>query len=846
MARRALFPFLLTLISCSDEAPPEPAAPKVPSAPVRLVTDTDGITHIYGKSDADTFYGAGYAMARDRLFQMEVSRSRAFGRMAELFGKARRKDDIGARAFGFAELGRQDYERLRREQPAEAALLDAWTAGVNARIEEVRRGDAPRPYGLGPEELNFVPEAWEPFHGAAVAKTLAFGLSSSFESELLATAVYRLAPELASKVPILQPSYDEYIMAPGKTVDPSQVVPPKLASFTPPSTEGPGPSFAALAPLSGVLGERGASNNWAIEGSYSSNGRPLLAGDPHQALTSPTRLWPLHMSSVEGGGTLDVVGFAFAGTPTVQLGHNARVGWTATTNFADVMDMWDVKLTEDGSAVLLGGEARPVARRSEVIKIRDEGAPYGQNTEETVEVVAVPGFGILIPDVVLPVPRQLLVSGDAILFQWTGFQPTLEFSAYLGMDRARNVKEYEAAVDRIEVGAQNFVAADAEKILLHVPGKIPDRGDPSSRPMPWRILPGDDARTLWSGAYLGRDRIPHLEDPPSGYIATGNTDPWGFTADGNVENDPFYYGTFFATGFRPYRIRGALDKLLAQKGKLDRGDMEEVQRDVESPMAETLVPLITGAAAAISTDPALAEFQGRDDLASLASALGSWDRRFTLDSGPALLFLGVEWFAAKRLFEGLASGLLFYGIAEESPPFFPGLLRNVVAGRFAGASALLPPGGKHELMLRSLDDAAQWLTGVFGSADPKGYSLGKLHAAEFPTAYGGKLEIGRFPIPGSLDTINVSPAPFFADGGKPLPAFACTEMALYRMALQFGEDGVPEATFDLAQGSDENPGAPFFSNLQGDWVAAKHRPLRFRKAEVEAAKAGEVTLPAAP
>jgi penicillin amidase len=83
MVRRALLPLFLALISCSDEAPPELAAPKIPSAPVRLVTDTDGITHIYGKSDADTFYGAGYAMTRDRLFQMEVSRSRAFGRMAE-------------------------------------------------------------------------------------------------------------------------------------------------------------------------------------------------------------------------------------------------------------------------------------------------------------------------------------------------------------------------------------------------------------------------------------------------------------------------------------------------------------------------------------------------------------------------------------------------------------------------------------------------------------------------------------------------------------------------------------------------------------------------------------------
>ena len=72
-------------------------------------------------------------------------------------------------------------------------------------------------------------------------------------------------------------------------------------------------------------GNWSASNNWAVDAARSSNGRPLLAGDPHQALTSPTRLWPLHMSSAEGGGSLDVIGFAFVGTPTVQLPPGAVV-----------------------------------------------------------------------------------------------------------------------------------------------------------------------------------------------------------------------------------------------------------------------------------------------------------------------------------------------------------------------------------------------------------------------------------------------------------------------------------------------------------------------------------------
>lgn len=833
-------PALSGALHCADEADQPLDAPvSVPAAPVRLVTDTSGVTHVYARSDADAFYGAGYAMARDRLFQMEVNRRRAQGRMAELFGQKRKKDDIGARSFHFSRLGEQDYERLRRERPGDADLLDAWARGINARIDEIRSGAAPRPYGLGPGEYDFVPEPWRPSDGAAIGKLLAFGLSTSFESELLATAVYKLAPDFAARVPILQPAYDEYVMAPGKTADPATVSPPKIPQGAP-QPGGPGPSFSSF---SGLFGQHATSNNWAITGARSANGKPLLAGDPHQALTSPARLWPIHISSAEGGGSLDVAGFAFAGTPGVQLGHNARVGWTATTNFADAMDMWDVTRTDDDSAILLGDKTVPLVRRTETIRVRREGGRVGENDEETIVVEEAPGYGVLLPGDILPVPPALLIGGDAILFQWTGFAPTVEFSAYLAMDRARDVGEYEAAVNLIEVGAQNFVAADAAHVLHHVHARIPDRGKPSDHPMPWRILPGSDGRTLWTDKNLRPDQFPHIADPPTGYVATGNTDPWGFTADGNVENDPFYYGAFFATGFRPYRIRNAIEERFAAKGKLDRGDMEEIQRDVVSPMAETLVPRLASAVEQIGKIPELDAYKTRDDLKALAGKLAAWDRRFSLDSGEALLFLGLEWFAAKRLFSGDAS-LLFGPIAEESPPFFLGMLRNTIERRYAGADALLPPGGQDALLLASLADSAAWLAEVFGSADPSAYSLGKLHAAEFPSAYGNKLDIGRFPIPGGPDTINVSPAPFFKDG-KPLPAFACTEMALYRMAISFGDDNTPEATFDLAMGSSEDPSSPYFLNLQPDWASALHRPFLFRKAAVEAARAAEVTLPPA-
>ena len=154
-ARVSLFAVpALAFIACSHD---KTAGTPWPTADVSLVTDDMGITHVVAQNDADAFYGAGYAMARDRLLQMEFFRRRALGRTAELVGPHALIGDIGARAFNFKRLGEQDDARVRSERPADALLVDAWVARVNAPIAEVSSGVAPRPYGMRSTELDFVP-----------------------------------------------------------------------------------------------------------------------------------------------------------------------------------------------------------------------------------------------------------------------------------------------------------------------------------------------------------------------------------------------------------------------------------------------------------------------------------------------------------------------------------------------------------------------------------------------------------------------------------------------------------------------------------------------------------------
>lgn len=795
-----------------------------PDRDVELVTDGLGITHVYGASDADAFFGAGYAMARDRLFQMELNRRQARGTTAELLGAGSLRGDIGARVLGFAKLGHDSAAAARRDAPDEYALFARWVDGVNRRIDEVRRGVAPRPYGLGPGELDFVPAPWSVDDAFAVAKVLAFGLSNSLDAEILATVMRNIAPDVVARLPILQPAYDTFILPS------TDGAPPASRPPSPPLPAGPSPRPIAddvppfdFRPLFADTG----SNNWALDGSHTVDGRPLLCGDPHQPLSSPTRLWPVHMSSVAGGGTLDVIGFAFVGTPTVELGHNAHVGWTATTNFADVMDLWDVSAS--ATSVTLGDGTHPIVARNEVIRVAGE-------PDRTYEVDEVPGYGVLLPEEMLAVPKYLVAAGD-LLFQWTGFQPSTEARAFLALDRARTLDDFDAAADLVEVGALNLVAADATGIDYHAHARVPDRGDPSSHPMPWHVLAAADAASLWTGAWLDGDRLPHRRAPASGRLFSANNDPWGFTADGSVENDPFYYGTFYAQGFRAHRIEQALDALTTNGRRASIDDVAAMQDDLHSPLADALVPRLTDALGALDSDPSLAAWRGRDDLVALGARLAAWDRTMRADSADALVFLGTSWFAAKRAFGTQLPSSLLQAIATKSPPFLLGALRNVVDDRFA-AAASFKPDGVRALLVAALDDCAAWLQARFAGAP---YRLSDMVQAGFHNGYGGALDAGLVPVSGGSDTIMVAEAPFF-DGDAPAAHAVAQEMSLYRMAMRFDDDGVPAAVVDFARGTREDPASPHFADAEPAWVAGAHVPLPFRRADVVAQAGERVTL----
>lgn len=798
-----------------------------PSADVALKRDGLGVVHVYGQNDADVFYGAGYAQARDRLFQMDMMRRQALGRRAEVLGPDRRFDDELVRIVGIPEWGRQAAEALERDRPEAYRLLEAWTAGVNARIDEVRDGTAPLPYGFGPAELDYLPEPWSNDDGFIVGKLILFGNANQIEFEILATILHRYFGETTDPIPLVAPLAESFILPESEL--PASGSQPLSGTVT----------FGPSRPLPDDAADRlrhfarrmapfrpAASNNWAIDGAHTDSGRPLVAGDPHQALRTPNVFWAHHLNSADAGGSLDVIGFGFVGTPVVQLGHNRHVAWTATTSYPDVMDLLDVAYDEE--TVSIGGEPIAIERTTETIAIAGS-----EPTELMIE--RVPGHGVLLPSGLSPLP--LVDAGRRMLLRWPGLAATSEGEAFLALDQAGDLDAWRSAIDQMEIGNFNFIGATADGIAFHSRPLTPVRAAISDAAPPYRVLDGDDPGNAWVGE-LTADQLPDSTGAGRGWLASANNDPFGFTADGKIEGDAHYFGVFYDPGTRAARIDSELSRLVAT-GDVTSDDLEALQADTHSVFADELIPLLEEVFATVDADPDLAPYRDRPELVELHALLTAWDRKMERESPAALAFDAFMWFAAAGALRDDMT-LAFDTVAEASGVYVLKWSIMTLTRRFEAAEGLMQE-GRSVILMEALSKAAEWLTTTYGSVAATDYQWADLHHTRFVGLWGDALDRPPIPSDGGDGTVHVANGAFLRDG-EPVDRIESTGGAAYRMVMGFDDDGTPHATVSFPPGNDGEPGSPFFDNNLEDWLEDRFQPLPYRTDDVVAATVEETVL----
>ena len=524
------------------------------SAPVEIVRNNDNVPHIFGKTDADVFFALGFAHAQDRLWQMTMLRRTAQGRLSEIFGPSTVKVDELLRRYDLYGLALQS---VAAQDPETLAALEAYSAGVNAWIEEVNAGARGRG---APEFFLFEPEisAWAPADSIAILKLMALQLSSALQTEVLRARVsLLLSPErLADILPD----------------DPGQAIAalPDYAALVPGVVPSSKPVDFAEGPFSPVAdpGMAGASNSWAASPTRSAAGGSLLANDPHLGLTAPT-IWYLARLELQSGG---VIGGTIPGVPLVLVGRSEKLGWGLTTAYVDDQDVVIEALNPENKEEYQTPEGwATFESRQSIIKVKD--------AEPVTVTLRWSRNGPILPGTHYDL-GSITPAGHVAAISWTALSGAdTSLSGAMALMRAQTVDEALEAGRKVIAPAQNVMLADGSGIALQVMGALParDPGHPSQGRLP---ALGSDARVGFKGI-LPYEENPSFRNPTSGLL--GNT-------NNKTVDRPFPNHVSFDWG-DTQRIQRWLTLMKAREVHT-RESFIEAQLDTVNPTARSLLPLI--------------------------------------------------------------------------------------------------------------------------------------------------------------------------------------------------------------------------------------------------------------
>jgi penicillin amidase len=377
----------------------------------------------------------------------------------------------------------------------------------------------------------------------------------------------------------------------------------------------------------------------------------------------------------------------------------------------------------------------------------------------------------------------------------------------------------------------NLIAADQHGIAYRVGLDVPHReGDLSGDRAPWKSMNGRDATTLWDDQWLERAQIPRSRAPTRGWLGTANTDPWGFTGDGRIDNDPWYYGTFFQAGYRGQRIEDEITRRIGL-GDLTLEDMKEMQRDIHSIMADDVVELLATAHGNIGTDPDLDEFANNPDLDRVVQLLCvEWDQEMALDSPGALAWQPFMHFFAETV---AADDIpLAYDFAMElMTVFVVKVTVMALKGEYPNGDAFLQE-GRDWILLDSARRTADWLIDKYGSTDPSvGYKYEDFVRLSFDDAFGLGVPVFSLPKEGGEDTLNVNTnMSFDPDADEWVTHYVSVE----RTVGQFDDNGNPEVFVNFPVGNHADPDSADTQAAVDDYMNVVYKKFLFDRSEIEA------------
>ena len=604
---------------------------------VEVVYDDLLVPHIFAESKEDAVRVQGYITAQHRLWQMDIATRKASGRLSEVLGERTLNIDRITRRRGMVFAAENNVLGWSKS-PEGMRLLEAYADGVNAYIAQLAPADYPIEFKL----LDYAPEPWSVLKSAliveAMAETLCAGENDLASANALAqfgrdTFNY-LYPEWNPKqrpiipdtgqwkdwkvaLPIL-PAVGTKAGVPGGrlssapvnptpgpsptgrgdveyTVERSATIAAERSTSPLPVGEGPGVGL----PDDYIVG----SNNWAIDGSHTASGHPLLSNDPHLNLTLPSIWFQVQLHTPEQ----NCYGVSLQGIPGIIIGFNENIAWGITNVGQDVSDWYRMQWTNpEHTKYSLDGEIREVQKRVEIIQIKGK--------DPLIDTVRYTVWGPVVYDYDKEHPLR-----DCALRWITHDIPAPDApNLFIFLNAGKNYDDYRKALSAYDCPAQNFVfATRSGDIAITVQGKFPVRAPEQGR------FVQDGSR--WSNAWIDfipPDRVPAMKNPSRGFVYSANQ-------HSTPPSYPYYY---LSGDFDDYRGRHAYDRLTAMKNA-SVDSMKTMQLDNFSQRAADALPLLLR----------LLDHNRLDaDGQKMAAELAAWDFRYEADATAPPLY--EAWF----------------------------------------------------------------------------------------------------------------------------------------------------------------------------------------------------------
>jgi len=692
--------------------------------PVTIYRDKFGVPHVLAQTDADAFFGLGFVQAQDRPLLLELERLAGQGRAAEVIGRDGLSFDRVSRVIGFYRIAELQIKNI---DPRILELATAFVNGINAGLESLG-DDLPIEFRL----LGIKPQKWTPTDCLAVSKFVSFGISLNYSAEL---TMYKLSGKVGmdrarTLAPYLAPKPEGIVSLPRVHTKDSII-----EAFAK-SPDWPIP--------------RVSCNNWAVSGTRTATGKTMLAYDAHQwGSHVPGEVFLVHVR----GATFDMAGGAMTGLPGMYSGHNRHISWGLTNLGGDCQDLYVEKIDpKDPDKYLFKGQWLTMEKRTEKMCWAEKKAPGGKACEDLVVRETIHG----------PVVTPFVKGVDAVFsMKWCGSNPDLKVDGFFDLLKCRNWDEFRNALDHFELASQNFGYADANGVI----------GYQASEPIPVRPVdsdgsmfpvPGWDGAHEWS-RYLTLNELPHVVNPPVGFIATANHNP-------NLKG----FDNFLGASFMPIDRHDRIVQFLSQDKKFSRQDMMNLQNDIKSLAAEKFLHAV------IPDVEDMADPKARQAV----ELLKSWNYENSPESVPAMLYHAWWKFTAEETFRDELGDELateYLGLWSLSLDRFLKMLEEPEDVWFDDVTTPQRE-TRRDISRRGLVKAISWLGGKLG---PKmdSWEWGRMHVVRLHHWFDPKVKL-----------FNVGPVPYGGDGETVQRAsfewknpFETSETAVLRIIADFSD-----------------------------------------------------------